>query len=103
MQLSVFVGIPLVVFIGTAMGQSLETMAVFAGPFWIVFSFSVTLIVVLLLLRGEMKAGADLRAAATLPVSILWAIFGVFLALFAQTVAANIEVALGIEVGSENT
>lgn len=35
--------------------------------------------------------------------SIAWAIGGVFLALFAQSIAANIENLLGIEMGSENT
>lgn len=41
--------------------------------------------------------------AATTPQAIGWGIIGFFLVFFGQTIAANIEALLGIEVGSENT
>ena len=44
----------------------------------------------------------DDHALSTLE-SIFWGIVGIFLAFFAQSAAANIEYALGIEMGSENT
>ena len=46
-----------------------------------------------------------IRDAHALPPleSIFWGIVGIFLALFAQSAAASIEYALGIEMGSENT
>ncbi len=103
MQLSSLVGIPLVAFIGTAMGRSLDEMETLSIPFWLVISFSLTLVIVLLLLRKERRAEADLRGAASPVNSAAWAIAGVFLALFAQSLAASIENMLGIEMGSENT
>jgi uncharacterized protein len=103
MQLSSYIGVPLVLLIGTFMGKSTVEMQSLSIPYWLVISFITTLVIVLYLLRNEMKTGNDIRNAAPVPTSISWAIFGVFLALFAQTVAANIELALGIETGSENT
>lgn len=75
----------------------------FAGVTWLVISFSITLVVVLLLLRKEMVNANEVRNGASLGRSILWSITGVFLALFAQAFAANIERLIGIEVGSDNT
>ncbi|MBY0099529.1 CPBP family intramembrane glutamic endopeptidase [Mesobacillus maritimus] len=103
MQLSSYIGVPLVLLIGTAMGKSTVEMQSLSIPYWLVISFVATLFIVLYLLRGEMKTGNELRNAAPVPTSIAWAIFGVFLALFAQNIAARIEMALGIEMGSENT
>jgi len=103
MQLSSYIGVPLVLFIGTLLGKSTTEMQTLAIPYWLVISFSVTLFIVLFLLRKEYKTNHRSLNAASVPSSISWAIFGVFLALFAQTVAANIELMLGIETGSENT
>lgn len=103
MQLSSFVGVPLVQFIGTFLGQSPEEMQSLAVPYWLVISFSITLIFVLLLLRKEYNNENNIRNAASTSSSISWAIIGIFLAFFAQTVAAKIELLLGIESGSENT
>lgn len=103
MQLSSFVGVPAVTFSGMLFGYSLEEMAVYSVVIWIVLSFTVTLIIVLFLLRKELKEPSDLRDAAPIEKSVLWAIGGVFLALFAQGIAANIENWLGVEMGSENT
>lgn len=40
---------------------------------------------------------------ASIPASIGWGIIGFFLVLFGQSIGAYIEMALGIEMGSENT
>ncbi|PLR98659.1 CPBP family intramembrane glutamic endopeptidase [Bacillus sp. T33-2] len=103
MQMSSIVGIPLLTFIGAMMGESLNEMETVAVPYWLVISFSITLIIVLLLLRNEKKDLADSRNAASPASSAAWAVSGVFLALIAQSVAANIESLLGIDMGSENT
>ncbi|MBT2644776.1 CPBP family intramembrane metalloprotease [Bacillus sp. ISL-41] len=103
MQLSSLIGIPIVAFIGAAMGKSLEEMETLSIPYWLVISFSLTLVIVLMLLRKERRTGADLRDASSPVSSASWAFAGVFLALFAQSIAASIENMLGIEMGSENT
>lgn len=73
--------------------------------YWTIFSFTLAFIIILFLLRNDRKnertlLGEPLSVAA----SIGWAISGIFLALFAQLLAANIEIKLfGVEAGSENT
>ncbi|CDQ20349.1 hypothetical protein SAMN05192559_11633 [Halobacillus karajensis] len=72
---------------------------------WSVFSFTVATLIILLLLRNnepdtmvreENKAGPG--------KVVLWSIAGVFLALFAQAIAASIEREwFGVSPGSENT
>lgn len=103
MQLSSFIGVPLITFIGVLLGFEIEEIAIQAAGIWIVFSFTVTLILVLFWLRKEIKKPNLDRNAASVESSILWAFGGIFLALFAQSIAANIENWLGIEMGSENT
>lgn len=103
MQLSSFVGVPAVTFGGIFLGYSLEEMAIYSVVIWIVFSFIATLLIVLWLLRKEMKSTELDRHASPIDVSIMWAISGVFLALFAQVMAANIESWIGIDMGSKNT
>lgn len=103
MQLSSLIGVPLVTFFGVTFGQSLEDIQVFSVVIWIVFSFTATLLITLLFLRKERSDDRSLQKKAPIETSILWAIGGVFLALFAQGIAANIEAWLGIDMGSENT
>lgn len=103
MQLSSFIGVPVVTFGGIFLGYSIDEMAIYSAVIWIVFSFVATLLIVLLILRKEMKKTELDRNAASINVSIMWAIGGVFLALFSQMIAANIESWLGIDMGSENT
>jgi uncharacterized protein len=98
MQFSSLVGVPLTAFLLKASRTS-EKLAV---PYWLIISFSIALVIILFILRKEMSK-TDERKGSSLGNSIIWAIFGVFLALFAQTVAANIERLFGIEMGSENT
>lgn len=104
MQLSGVIGIPLIIYGGGLFGKSPEDMGLIAMTSWTVFSFLITLIITLILLRKEMKDSRLMRDAAPVGSSVAWAIGGVFLALFAQTIVANIEIQLlGIEMGSENT
>ena len=103
MQFSSIIGVPLLIYAGDLMGKNLEDMQILAVAYWIVISFTITIIITLALLRKEMKSVRELRDASSISSSIAWAIGGVFLAFFAQTIAANIENLLGIEMGSENT
>lgn len=103
MQLSSFVGVPLLRSLGVGQGaQTRLEAAKIASGYWAVISFLLAFAIILWLLRGD----RDERTMRRLPLasSWMWAISGVFLALAAQSVAANIEWRLlGIEPGSENT
>jgi len=104
MQLSTFVGVPLVLFIADLLGYNPASKAIQfqSGVIWLIVSFILALIICLLLLRKEMRY--PMRAdAMSIPSSIGWAIGGVFLSLFAQSFAGIIEQLLGIKPGSENT
>lgn len=103
MLFSSFIGVPLIVYGSTLFGKNPEEMKTFAVTTWIVLSFTITLIITLLLLRKEMTNKDLMRHSASITSSIAWAIGGVFLAMTAQLIAANIERLLGIEMGSENT
>lgn len=105
MQLSTFIGVPLLMFAGVLLFHvDTATMKVFATGMWVVFSFVVGLIIVLLILK---KAEPQTRVEKVDPMSvkgsILWAISGIFLAFVAQMIAVLIETAIGIKPGSENT
>ncbi|MFD2924499.1 CPBP family intramembrane glutamic endopeptidase [Halobacillus naozhouensis] len=96
-QLSAIVGMPLVVF-AFDLSRS-DAIAV-----WSVFSFTIATIIMLGLLKKDMKQ-ASLREDRSGPGKIvLWSILGVFLALFSQGIAALIETEIfGVPAGSENT
>jgi len=99
MQLSSFVGVPLLATILKWFGKN-PGLAV---PYWLILSFSIALLIVLYILRKEIYTARFERDGSSFGVSIIWAIMGVFLALFAQSLAANIEHRLGVPMGSENT
>ncbi|MDQ0273868.1 CPBP family intramembrane glutamic endopeptidase [Cytobacillus purgationiresistens] len=103
MQLSGLVGIPIIFFMGDLLGWEVQETRVMAAPLWIIISFSITILITLLLLRNEMKTDRFSKDKAPVSTSVAWAIGGIFLAFIAQSVAANIEMMLGIEMGSENT
>lgn len=103
MQLSGIIGVPLLSVIGSMLGYPADEIAIKAGAYWIVISFFAALILVLFFLRKEMKENINARGQASIPASIGWAIAGVFLALFSQSLAGAIEQMLGIKQGSENT
>ncbi|MFK2827194.1 CPBP family intramembrane metalloprotease [Bacillus sp. B190/17] len=104
MQLSSLVAYPLLLKAGLSFGIELQTLRNLIPGYWLVFSFTVTLLIVLLILRKETRNN---RLERTAPLSAGqsagWAVAGVFLALIGQRIAMAIETALGIEMGSENT
>lgn len=103
MQISSIFGVPLVNTIGLSLGISYEEMVISSVTIWLLFSFSITLLIVLLLLRSEIRVHTRDANTASISSSIFWSISGIFLSLFAQSFAASIEKMIGIEMGSENT
>jgi membrane protease YdiL (CAAX protease family) len=96
MQFSSILGVPLLVKLG------IEAREV-AVAYWLIFSFFAGLVVILLFLRQDMMVRHQ-EERSTISMAIFWSFFGVFLALFAQGIAATIENRVfGIEYGSENT
>jgi membrane protease YdiL (CAAX protease family) len=104
MQLSSVVGIPLLLFLGVGSHSPNNYAATeVASGYWAVISFSITFFIILFFLRDDIKQ-RHTRHSVPFSVACMWAIGGFFLALFAQSIAANIEWRLlGIEMGSENT
>ena len=71
---------------------------------WLLVSFSLGLIIILLLLLPELRSDRVNEKRASFGKTVLWSIGGIFLVFIAQMVAALIEMkVLGIEPGSENT
>ncbi len=105
MQLSSIVGIPLFSVIGVKLlGIDPERMEAIVPGYWLVFSFTVTLLVVWAIIRKSETTTKIERATPLDPISsTFWAVAGVFLAFTAQSIAINIERLIGIEMGSENT
>jgi uncharacterized protein len=104
MQLSGIVGVPLLRFLGV--GKHVENKLVaakLASGYWAVISFAIAFFIIIFFLREDIKQ-RHTRHRVSLPVAWMWAVSGVFLSLFAQSLAANVEWRLlGIEPGSENT
>nr|WP_279326118.1 type II CAAX endopeptidase family protein [Bacillus sp. FJAT-47783] len=104
MQLSVYIGVPLFFSLGIGSDPSLKVAVFKAQAYWTIFSFSVAFLIIVLILVQEQKQAVRSEPKASVKVSSLWAIGGAFLALFVQSIAANIEVnVFGIDPGSENT
>ncbi|MEH6992796.1 type II CAAX endopeptidase family protein [Neobacillus drentensis] len=99
MQLSSLIGIPGLMFLFGYLGMNQGLVV----PYWLIFSFTLALVIILFLLRAEMKKPAVNERSSSFSYSAVWAVIGVFLALFAQSLAANIERLIGVEMGSENT
>ena len=70
---------------------------------WSVITFAITTLIALLVLRPDMKEASMRNDKASPGKTALWAIAGVFLALFSQGIAAYIESLFGIKSASENT
>ncbi len=70
---------------------------------WSIISFSIGLIIVLLLLIPDIKNRHFTRGRASRWEAVQWSIIGIFMVFAAQYAAAFIELLLGIEPGSENT
>lgn len=106
MQLSGGIGAPLLLKFELSRGLALEQAQMNAVAYWSIISFTVTLLLVLILLRKELFSPTPtLRGAekASIGMSVLWAVIGIFMAFFAQSFAIMLETAIGIEQGSENT
>lgn len=105
MQLSGFIGVPLFAYIGDALGVPIDELRLKAFAYWTIFSFCLALLIILFFMRNDMKEYALSRNQdqASLPLSIFWSIFGIFLALFAQSIAVLIEQQFGINPESNNT
>jgi uncharacterized protein len=99
MQLSSLVGLPLFMYGFKFWGIS-QSLAV---PSWLLASFTIALLIIIFILRKEMNNRDFRKKGGSLGQSVIWAISGIFLALFAQYAAAIIENLLGVEMGSENT
>lgn len=71
---------------------------------WSIISFSIGLLIILLLLIPNMRERHLIRGRSSRGEALLWAILGIFMVFAAQYAAALIELfLLGIEPGSENT
>jgi membrane protease YdiL (CAAX protease family) len=100
MQLSSLIGLPVLMF----SFKYLEINQNLAIPFWLLASFTIALMIILFLLRKEMNAARSFNEnGSSFNQSAVWAISGIFLALFAQYAAAIVESFLGVKIGSENT
>lgn len=103
MQFSGFIGLPLFMFIGKAIGVPNAELRLTAFAYWSIFSFLVALLLTLFFMRNDMKESALPRNQASISISAFWAISGIFLALFAQSIAGMIEQMIGIHTESANT
>jgi membrane protease YdiL (CAAX protease family) len=99
MQFSSLIGVPLFLFGFKYFGIN-QSLAV---PSWLLASFTIALLIIIFILRKEMNNRSFSKKDSSIGNSVVWAICGIFLALFAQYVAAFIENLLGVEMGSENT
>ncbi|HET7627633.1 MAG TPA: type II CAAX endopeptidase family protein [Bacillales bacterium] len=95
MQLSAFIGVPLLY-----AGGFDETQA---QVLWSMFSFLTAFIVVLLLLLKDMKRAEWNRNRASAGQSFKWIVLGILLAFATQMAAGIIEQALGVRHASQNT
>lgn len=103
MQLSGGLAVDMIALFAVSAGVELTNeLKVLIGAYWIVFSFIVALIFSLFFMRNEMRT-KDLRNQTTIPISILWGFGGIFLAMFAQSIAGLLEKSIGIEQNSQNT
>lgn len=103
MQLSSFIGVPIFIHIGEALGTPIDGLRIKAFAYWSIFSFCLALLIVLFFMRHDIKENKHTRNQTSIPLSIFWSVFGIFLALFAQSIAVLLEQQMGINSGSENT
>lgn len=96
MHFSSFLGVPLLQILGLPDER--------IPGVWSTISFSGAFILIFILLIPDIKDRHFVRDRSTRTEAFLWAIVGIFMAFFAQYIAALIEMKLfGIEPGSENT
>lgn len=104
MQASSALGVPLLLKLGVGEdAETYEKTVGIASAYWVIFSFIIAFLIVLYLLRNEISE-RNRAVQSSRSVAVFWAIIGVFMAMFAQSIAANIELyVFGIKPGSENT
>lgn len=97
MQFSSIIGVPVLALVS----PDLTDMQIIA--IWTVISFPASLIIILFIMKPDIKQ-VQYRNKMSTGKLIMWAILGVFLALFAQYIASIIEIFIfNIKPGSENT
>ena len=95
-QLSGLVGAPLLYLIGVEKSKIIGV--------WSIISFSIGFVIILFLLKNEMKERTLNRNRCSRGEAIGWSVLGVIMAFTAQYIAILIQMyVLGIDVGSENT
>lgn len=100
MQLSGFVGLPLLYMIGITDSP----IAIEGFVFWSLWSFSIALIIIFILSVKSQEYSFTRTGRKSVPASVLWIVIGSFLALFAQGIAGAIEMyVFNVDPGSENT
>ncbi|MFD1738220.1 CPBP family intramembrane glutamic endopeptidase [Bacillus salitolerans] len=104
MQISGLLGVPLLLKLG--IGGSLQDEAAtlkLAYTYWMLFSFLLALIIIILLIRKQPPL-SRMNQPSSIPVSIIWAFVGIILGLVSQAMAGYItQEVFGAEPGSENT
>nr|WP_219914666.1 CPBP family intramembrane glutamic endopeptidase [Thalassobacillus sp. CUG 92003] len=93
-QISTLAGVPILYYlVGLSRNNSIAI--------WSIISFSIATLIILRLLKPDMTNLSHERSGKG--GIILWSILGVFMALFSQGIAVQIESLFGISQGSENT
>ena len=103
MQLSSFIFAPLLMWLFSLFGFSPAEAYKYTTTFWVVFSFSAALVIIIYLLRKEIQIELNSRASLPWGKYIGWGILGMFLAMFAQVIAVRIMELIGLPLISENT
>ncbi len=90
-------------FLQFVVGDSSVAIVVLVA-WWSTIAFAITFVVSFIIINRNKNFWNVFKGEkSSIGVSIGWGILGFFLVLVGQTIAANIELALGIEQGSANT
>ncbi|WP_050184121.1 CPBP family intramembrane glutamic endopeptidase [Domibacillus robiginosus] len=104
MQLSAFVGQPLLYEAGLIAGVEPDRLKALVPGYWTIIAFALaTAIVLLILWRSTYRNKIEQQTPVSIGAAAAWSVAGVFMAFLAQYAAIMIETILGIEQGSENT
>lgn len=83
---------------------NVENPVLIAAGWWIFLSMAIATLITLLVIRKDKPFIRPLKGAPFgFAKTIGWGVIGFFLVFLGQIVAANIELALGVEPGSQNT
>lgn len=102
MQVSGAIFAPLLFKLFTSM--EFKNPALLASGWWVFLGMGIATLITLLLIRKDTGFLIPLKGTqSTLLKTVGWGIIGFFLVFVGQGIAANIETALGVKPGSENT